>query len=177
IAPEKVVRDLSDLVGLPQYLRAQGIEAGTTVLGTRVIMAGDELAGEMQIGPEAWIFVIERLRLANGLPFSLETVRFPAELFPGLLDQSLVGSLYELLESDYQIQRGEAIETITAVAAERAQAAALQVAIGTPLLAVRRTATLTDGRIFEYSHEVYRADHIAITVHAPGSDAARRHLT
>ena len=42
---------------------------------------------------------VVRVRLADGEPLSLERALFPAERFPGLLDRSLGGSLYELLET------------------------------------------------------------------------------
>jgi GntR family transcriptional regulator len=174
VSTKKVVRDLHTLLGLTQYLQAQGLESGTTVLGTRAGPAEDDVVKEFGISPEAWVFQIDRLRLAGGLPLSVESMCFPAELFPGLLDQSLVGPLYEVLENQYGVKRGEAVETITATAADRRNAATLQVSVGSPLLAVARTARLKTGEIFEVSKEFYRADRIAITVHTTGTDGARR---
>lgn len=176
VAPKKVVRDLSHLVGLPQYLREQGLKAGTTVLATRAGPADEQLAKELGVSTDAWVFQIDRLRLAGGLPLNVESCCFPAELFPGLLDQSLVGSLYEVLDNHYGVDRGEAIETITSVPADRQNAATLQVPVGAPLLAVTRTAELTSGQVFEFSKELYRADRIAIVVHAAGERTAQRHL-
>jgi GntR family transcriptional regulator len=174
VSTKKVVRDLHTLLGLTQYLQAQGLESGTTVLGTRAGPAEDEVVKELGISPDAWVFQVDRLRLAGGLPLSVESMCFPAELFPGLLDQSLVGPLYEVLENQYGVRRGEAVETITATAADRRNAATLQVSVGSPLLAVARTARLETGEIFEVSKEFYRADRIAITVHTTGTDGAQR---
>ena len=176
VAPKKVVRDLNPLLGLPQYLRAQGIEAGTTIMGTRAGPTSEQVAKELNVSPDTWVFQIDRLRLAGGLPLSLESVYFPAELFPGLLDQPLVGSIYDLLESQYGVQRGEAVETITATPANREEAATLQVSVGAPLLAVNRTAAFADGQVFEFSRELYRSDRTAITVRTSGGGAATRHV-
>lgn len=176
VAPVRVVRDLTDLVGLPEYLRAQGLAAGTTVMGTRAGPADDDSIKHLGLSADAWVIEIDRLRLAEGLPLSVEKCRFPAELFPGLLDHSLVGSLYDLLEKEYRIERGEAVETITARAADRSQASALQVPVGTALLEVNRTAELITGQIFEYSTELYRSDRVAIAVHTAGGHHPKRHL-
>ncbi|WP_280634547.1 UTRA domain-containing protein [Rhodococcus sp. 1R11] len=92
-------------------------------------------------------------------------VLFPASMYAWLLDNSLTGSLYDLLENSYGMRRGEALETVTAAAADRHQAAILQVPIGSSLLIVHRTAQLESGQIFEYSIEFYRADSVVVQVH------------
>lgn len=176
VGHRKVVRDLTDLVGLPQYLRDQGLSAGTTVLGTRAVPAGDALAVELGLASDDWVFEIERLRLAEGLPLSLEVCCFPATMFPGMLGKALDGSLYEVLEGHYGIVRGEAIETITAIPADRERASSLQVPTGSPLLLVTRTAHLATGERFEHSRELYRADRIAITVHTSSAGPLKKHM-
>ncbi len=174
VAPRKLVRDLDSLVGLPAYLRTQGLETGTTVLGTRVERAEGDVAKELKLTGDDLVFVVERARFAAGLPLSVETVWLPAEMFPGLLDHSLVGSMYELLESEYHVQRGQAIESISAAPANHDQAAFLQLAHGEPLLVVKRTALLTSGDPFETSEEYYRFDRMAITVHTKGPGQPRQ---
>ncbi|MET4429734.1 GntR family transcriptional regulator [Mycolicibacterium sp. 624] len=176
VAPRKLVRDLDHLVGLPEYLRAQGLETGTTVLGTRVVRAEGEVAHELQVTDDAHLYEIERARFAAGLPLSVETVFVSAEMFPGLLDQSLVGSLYDLLESRYEIKRGMATETITAAAADARQAATLELPVGAPLLVVRRTALLESGEPFEHSLEYYRFDRMSITVHTSSPAHIKRQI-
>ncbi len=174
VAPKKVSRDLSPLLGLPEYIRSQGQEAGTTVLGTRAGPAEAEVAKELRLTADDWVFQIDRLRLADGLPLCVESCYFPAAMVPGLLDQSLVGSLTDVLESQYGMRRGEAVEVITAAPAGREDAAMLQVSVGAPLLMVARTAELDTGQVFEFSKERYRADRIAIAAHATGG--VNRHV-
>ncbi|XTP38401.1 GntR family transcriptional regulator (plasmid) [Mycobacterium sp. TJFP1] len=174
VSPRRLVRDLETLVGLPTYLRTQGLEAGTTVLGTRVEPAEGDVVKELQIPAGDPVFVVDRVRFAGGLPLSVETVRLPANLFPGLLDHSLVGSIYELLESQYSVGRGQAVESISAAPATAEQAALLQLAPGDPVLVVKRTALLTSGEPFETSEDFYRFDRMTITVHTTGSGQPRR---
>ena len=71
-----------------------------------------------------------RLRLADKEPVSLERARFPADRFPGLLDRSLAGSIYDLLESDFGLEVGEAEERIEVVGATTPDARALEVRPG-----------------------------------------------
>ena len=104
------------------------------------------------------------MRLADGEPLSLERALFPAERFPGLLDRSLGGSLYELLQAHYGLAPGEAEEHIEVVSAGAAEARLLELRRGAPLLAVARTAWDADGRPFERSHDLFRADRARMVV-------------
>ena len=71
---------------------------------------------------------VVRVRLADGEPISLERALFPAERFPGLLDRSLGGSLYELLQAHYGLAPGEAEERIEVVSRRRRRGAAARAA-------------------------------------------------
>jgi GntR family transcriptional regulator len=172
VAARKVERDLSSLAGLPAYLRRQGFEADARVLSTATIEADAETAAELGLRDAALLLEVVRVRLADGDPISLERAQFPAERFPDLLDRSLGGSLYELLERDYGLVPGEAQERIEVVAAGAAEARLLGVARGAPLLAVARTAWDADGRAFERSQDLFRADRARIVVRARAAPAA-----
>ena len=110
---------------------------------------------------------VVRVRLADGEPISLERALFPAERFPGLLDRSLGGSLYELLQTHYGLAPGEAEERIEVVSPPAPpRRGCSSCAAGAPLLAVARTAWDADGRPFERSHDLFRADRARIVVRA-----------
>jgi GntR family transcriptional regulator len=172
VAERKVERDLTSLAGLPAYLRRQGFESDARVLSTATIEADDATVAALGLGREALVFEIVRVRLADGEPISLERAFFPAERFPGLLDRSLAGSLYELLETHYGLVPGEAEERIEVVAAGAAEARLLGLRRDAPLLAVARTAWDADGRGFERSHDLFRADRARIVVRARAAPTA-----
>src|SRR4051812_3005991 len=117
VAERKVERDLTSLAGLPAYLRRQGFESDARVLSTATIEPDGETAAELGLEADALVLAVGRGRLADGEPISLERALFPADRFPGLLDRSLAGSLYELLQTGYGLAPGEAEERIEVVAA------------------------------------------------------------
>ncbi len=172
VAERKVERDLTSLAGLPAYLRRQGFEADARVLSTATIEADAETAAALSLAQDELVLEVVRVRLADREPISLERAIFPAERFPGLLDRSLGGSLYELLETHYELAPGEAEERIEVVAAGAAEARLLGLRRGAPLLAVARTAWDADGRAFERSHDLFRADRARIVVRARSAPAA-----
>jgi GntR family transcriptional regulator len=166
VAERKVERDLTSLASLPAYLRRQGFEADTRVLSTATIEADAETAAALRLARAALVLEVVRVRLADGEPISLERARFPAERFPDLLDRALSGSLYELFQTRYGLVPGEAEERIEVVAAGAAEARLLGLRAGAPLLAIARTAWDADGRPFERSQDLFRADRARIVVRA-----------
>lgn len=169
VAERKVERDLTSLAGLPYYLRRQGFESDARVLSTATLEADAETAGVLDTDV---VLEIVRVRLADGEPISLERASFPADRFPGLLDRSLAGSIYELLQAEYELVPGEAEERIEVVAAGATEARLLGIARGAPLLAVARTTWDAEGRPFERSHDLFRADRARIVVRARSVGAA-----
>src|SRR4051795_8955238 len=172
VAERKVERDLTSLAGLPAYLRRQGFESDARVLSTATVEADADTSAALGVAERALVLEVVRVRLADGDPISLERALFPAERFPDLLDRSLGGSLYELLETGYGLAPGEAEERIEVVAAGAAEARLLGVRRGAPLLAVARTAWDAEGGAFARSQPLFRADRARITVRARAAPAA-----
>jgi GntR family transcriptional regulator len=166
VAERKVERDLTSLAGLPAYLRRQGFQSDARVISTATVEADDEVAAALGLGAGALVLEVVRVRLADSEPISLERATFPASQFPDLLDRSLSGSLYELLQTHYRLEPGEAEEQIEVVAAGAAEARLLGVPRGVPLVAIARTAWSTDGVAFERSHDLFRGDRVRIVVRA-----------
>jgi GntR family transcriptional regulator len=166
VAERKVERDLTSLTGLPSYLRRQGFESGARVLSTTTAEADAETAEALAISVGSVVFEIVRVRLADGEPISYERARFPAGPFPGLLDHPLGGSLYALLERVYGLQPGEAEERIEVVGASASASRVLGVRRSAPVVSVARITVDAEGRPFELSHDLFRADRVRIVVRA-----------
>jgi GntR family transcriptional regulator len=93
-----------------------------------------------------------RLRL-QGRPVVYDRLVIPAALFKGLTEKRWVerpSTIYHLYQSEFGITVVHARERLRAVAAQRPAARVLGVALGTPLLEVRRVAIGLGGRPVEY---------------------------
>lgn len=97
----------------------------------------------------ARVIRIERLRHRGKTPFVAETIVLPDALFPGLAGRSDVpNTLYDLFQKRFGLIVTRADERITAVLAGAAEAQALGVREGTPLLRIERSAFgLDDARL------------------------------
>ena len=168
VSQRRVERDLTSLTGLPAYLRRQGFQSGARVLSTGTLVADEATAAALALSEGELVLEVLRVRLADEQPVSLERARFPAESFPGLLDRSLAGSIYDLLEADYGLRAGEAEERIEVVSATASDARILEVRPGAALVSILRTAWAVDGRPFEHSRDLFRADRVRIVVRVRG---------
>lgn len=165
----KVERDLSRVVGVPELLRAQGMTSGSRIVSTGMVVAGEAAAAALGLERGSYVLDVVRIRLADGAPISLEHVQLPAHRFPRLLDLPLGGSLYDLLVEHYDTEPGEAEERIEVTPAGADEASILATEPGAPLLSIHRTTKDAEGAVFEYSHDLFRADRTAITVRTPAS--------
>lgn len=165
----KVERDLSRVIGVPALLRAQGMTSGSRILSTGMVLADEATTAALHLSRGSYVFDVVRIRLADGAPISLEHVQLPAQRFPRLLDLPLGGSLYDLLAEHYATEPGEAEEHIEVTPASADEASILATEPGAALLSIHRTTKDADGTVFEYSHDLFRADRTTITVRTPAS--------
>lgn len=168
VSHPKIERDMGAVVGLPHYLARQGFTAESTVLEARISIAPESVSEALALAPDALVVSVRRVRLADELPLSLDLAYFPSARFPGLLEHSLGGSLYELLEREYATVPDHAQEQIEIAAATREEATLLDISESDPLLLVRRTSFDDQGRPIEHSHDLFRGDRTRISVRTPG---------
>jgi GntR family transcriptional regulator len=168
ISHAQVQRNLSGIEGVPAFLASQGYVAGSRVLSTRLTPPDRTTQQALRIGPDDVVVEIRRVRLADGSPISLELAQFPADAFPGLLEQQLGGSLYEILESRYGLVTSRADEHIEAVNATPEEATLLGVRQRSALLLITRVAYDQAGAPYEFSRDLFRGDRTRMAVTVAG---------
>ena len=118
----------------------------------------------MGLADDAWVHVFIRLRTVDDVPFALETTYLPAELTPGILDESEQGSLWEALRSRYGVQLARSTAVLESIVLDDATSMRLGGRAGAAgTLLIRRTEDVT-GRCVEYGRDIYRADRVAFEV-------------
>jgi GntR family transcriptional regulator len=170
ISHAQIQRSLSDVVGVPAFLANQGYVAGTRVLSTKITPPDRTTQKALRVDASGFIIEIQRLRLADGSPISLELAQFPADAFPGLLEQQLGGSIYEILEDLYGLVTSRADERIEAVNATADEASLLDITPKSALLLITRVAYDQNGTPCEFSRDLFRGDRtcLAVTVQGRG---------
>lgn len=165
---EKVVRDLSNLVGVPELLQRQGYAAVTRVISGALWPCDESVGRRLGCASGEPVYDLVRLRLADGVPISLEHAYVPSSMAPGLLEQGIGGSLTDSLRDHYGVVAADVRESIEARLAEPQEAALLGISARTPLLCVERVGSTSEGLVFEYSIDLFRADKVKILVRGSG---------
>ncbi|NAZ78073.1 UTRA domain-containing protein [Kineococcus sp. T13] len=168
----KVARSLNEVSGVPQMLRAQGYSSGTRVVAAVLEPAAAQVAAPLGLGPGDLVASILRVRFADGDTLSLERMHVSAQRFPALIENSLAGSMYQLLQDRYGVSVGQVEEVIEAAPAPAQVAALLGLRTGEAVLKVTRTAFDAQGGPFEHSVDVFRSDRTRLTVRTAGAAGA-----
>lgn len=174
ISHTQIQRSLTDVVGVPAFLASQGYVAGTRVLSTKIGAPDASTQQALGIGSDDFVIEIQRVRLADGSPISLELAQFPADAFPGLLEQQLGGSLYEILESRYGLVAARADEHIEAVNATPEEANLLGIKPKSALLLITRITYDQSDTPCEFSRDLFRGDRTRLAVTAQGRGVGKQ---
>ena len=104
ITPPKIEMPLR-LSSFTEDVLARGLHpAPRDELDRRVVRAGRTLAASLQVGIDAEIVVLQRLRLADDVPMAMERCHVPAAVAPGLVSADLTNrSLYAYLEQEHVV--------------------------------------------------------------------------
>ena len=81
--------------------------------------------------------------MAGGEPMAIQTAHIPAAFVPGL-ERTEGNSLYEVLQSQYQLHPARARETYFAAAAEAEAARVVGIPAGSPVFNVERVTLLPE---------------------------------
>jgi len=156
--------DITGLAGFTEQLRRGQVRASARVVSARIQAASAKVSKSLEIPRDGDVYEVVRVRRANGQPLALERSYLPAELFPGLLDKRLTGSLYARMARDYDLAPQTATEYLEPYVAGEAVAKMLEVPVGSALLRIERTAASAAGQPIEYASDLFRPDRIRITV-------------
>jgi GntR family transcriptional regulator len=130
----------------------EAVQPASRLLECRRLRAPSEIARALELKPGETVVMIRRLLEFDGVPTVLDEIWLPGTPFRGLTAERLnaySGPLYGLLETEFGTRMVRATERLRAVAAGTAQAGALGVAVGAPLLLVERVSLTYQDRPVE----------------------------
>ena len=159
VAQPKLRQDASHLRGFFEASIGQGQIPVSRVVERTQILATRHLAAVLDLRIGEPVYQIVRLRSVGGLPVVLETSFFPARIVPGLIDRDLERtSIYRLMARDHDARPVRAHQSLEPITAGPVDADLLEVAIGSPLMLVERTAWDLRARPVEHARDLYRGD-------------------
>lgn len=131
------------------------------IIDCRRVRASADVARILALRTGEAVLQVRRVLRFTGVPTILEDIWLPAAPFKGLTTERLSshqGPMYALFETEFNMRMVRAEEKIRAEAAEDGREILLQVAPGTPLLSVERTAYTYNDVPMELRRGYYRTD-------------------
>lgn len=154
----RVEQELTALVSTSETMRQRGWRLETKVLSLTQVRPAPHIATALEIGEDAAVYELQRLRLADGAPASLQTNYLSVALCPRLEDNDLAASLYRLLETKYGLRLWTGKETLRARGATSHEAHLLDIREGAPVMHTERITYAANGIPVEYLDAVWRGD-------------------
>ena len=159
VLPPNVEQGLVRIVSFTEDMRRRGLEPGTKLISAELIPATDLLARHLEIPVDEPLARIERLRLADGEPMSIETSFLVHRYCPGILEQDYTSrSLRKMLEERYGLRMSSARQSIRAIMATTEIASALSVENNAALLFIERISYTEYNLPIEYLRLFHRGD-------------------
>jgi GntR family transcriptional regulator len=156
---DRLQTGLSHLASFTEEIQRLGMRPSSRLLKLQRILPPSKIGNKLQLAEGREVFLVERLRLANGKPMALNASYHPCDLLP-TLDQEDVcnGSIYHLIETKYHLSIGYAKQFLKPTIATEYEAELLQVKTGSALLQVEGVAYLVNDTPFEFATLLYRGD-------------------
>lgn len=158
----KVAKVLS-MVSFSEFIRREGMTPGTRVLEFRTVKAERAVARRLRIPVGDPVLCFTRLRLADDVPLVVERTTLPGGYVPGLREEDLDGSMYELLAARYGIEVAGATSKLEPVLPDARTAQWLGIPASQPCMAFHGISFDRRERVCEYTTGIYRGDRYAFT--------------
>src|SRR5580698_3338424 len=146
LAP-RIEAELTKLTGFVEDMQSVGRTATARVLSQIVVNATARVAARLQLTKGTKVMQIKRVRIADGIPVSLDETYLPLHLGKQIVRNDLrLHPIFTLLEEQYGVPLIEADYQLEAVVATQPVAKALEVQVGSPIFQIERTSLTTDNQ-------------------------------
>lgn len=170
VKEERVNYDIYQLTGFYEKLADRNVDTHSDVKVFEVIKAGALLAEKLQLGPDDKVWHVKRVRFIKQKPVNLEETWMPLAMFADLTWEVMENSKYHYIEQIKKMVIDRSEQELLPIMPSDEAIAALSLDPAKPILEKVSRGFLKDGRVFEFSRNVFNSDDYNFTL-----VAKRRH--
>jgi GntR family transcriptional regulator len=164
VAAPSIDYDILQLRRFAGDLQAQGEQVTTKLIGTRFTVPDRRVTGALGLGSRARVLALERLRLVDGHPMSLQRSFLPARIGDEVVRADLaLTPLHQVLEFKLGLVIERARETVSAVRLGRSEARELGCRAGAPAFESERVSYDAGGAPVVFDRVFIPGDRFRIT--------------
>jgi len=161
----KIEQQLNRFFSFTKWALQNDLRPASRILRVEAVACHRHIARHLGIPEGEQVCRIERLRLGNGEPLTLEVIWVPCGLCPDLHLHDLANvPLNDILQNEYGIQLVRATESIEAATADEYLARQLAIEKDVVMLHVEHTAFTRGGRIVYFVTTSYRGDRVKFSI-------------
>ncbi|KLP35060.1 GntR family transcriptional regulator [Enterobacter ludwigii] len=170
VREERVNYDIYQLTGFYEKLADRNVDTHSDVKTFEVIKADVKLAETLNIRPDDKVWHVKRVRFIKQKPVNLEETWMPLMMFADLTWEVMENSKYHYIEQVKKMVIDRSEQELVPIVPSQEAIDALALDPAKPILEKVSRGFLKDGRVFEYSRNVFNSDDYKFTL-----VAKRRH--
>lgn len=164
VKEERVNYDIYQLTGFYEKLADRNVDTHSDVRIFEVLKADVKLADKLAIAPDDKVWHVKRVRFIKQKPVNLEETWMPLAMFPDLTWEVMENSKYHYVEQIKKMTIDRSEQELAPVMPSQEAIAALALDPTRPILEKVSRGFLKDGRVFEYSRNVFNSDDYKFTL-------------
>lgn len=164
VKEERVNYDIYQLTGFYEKLADRDVETHSDVKVFEVVKADATLAERLQLGVDEKVWHVKRVRFIKQKPVNLEETWMPLALFADLTWEVMENSKYRYIEQTKKMVIDRSEQTLIPAMPSPEAVDALALDPAKPVLEKVSRGFLKDGRVFEYSRNVFNSDDYNFTL-------------
>jgi GntR family transcriptional regulator len=149
---------MAPITSFTEHMKELGRQPETRVLSSQVIQAAAPFHEILQVPAGSPVSKLVRLRLADGEPVAHEVCYIPWHLAPGVANEDLNRSLFQVLREKYGLQVIRSFDTLKPIIITDELACLLMIEPNSPSIHIQTVSYLDDNTPVEYSESVFRSD-------------------
>ena len=154
---------LSKFYSFSEELKRKGLTERARMLSFEIAAATEKIAEKLSLQLNAQVFVVRRLRMADEMPYTVETSYIPYLLCTGLAAEDIIEyGLYNSMRK-FSVFPERAVEKFRATAVRKSEAGYLNVKVNSPAIHLERQ-TYFGVHVIEYCSSVIRGDFFTYTI-------------
>jgi len=170
--PSALKHQLNRISSFGQELSKAGVQETTRLLSKGLESPSKHIARALALGTDSPVIAIRRLRTGDDVPLIYEETYLPMDLFNGILDMNLTGSLYAIFTHHFNTVLARCEQTITAVSLNGDIARSLHLNKGAAALYMESVTYNDKNMPVEFLCGYFRGDKYAFAV-----ELGQYHLT
>ncbi|EJO47127.1 GntR family transcriptional regulator [Enterobacter sp. SST3] len=164
VKEERVNYDIYQLTGFYEKLADRNVDTHSEVSIFEVLKADAKLAEKLNLSHDDKVWHVKRVRFIKQKPVNLEETWMPLALFPDLTWEVMENSKYHYVEQIKKLVIDRSEQELVPIMPSEEAIGALSLDPAKPILEKVSRGFLRDGRVFEYSRNVFNTDDYKFTL-------------